>query len=442
MGQEQTNCGHTGNYERNARLPIRYKTCLMFAYIIALVVQSAIRLRLQLYVGRTSGSVSTNTVMFDVVVVGLGGVGSFCLRALSKRGLKVAGIERFRRLHDRGSSHGGSRIYRKAYFEGSMYVPWIQYSEQVFRELDETLVENCGTLIIEEPGGPLINACSRSAELFDIATEHLTNAELQHHYPQFRLVSDDTVGLLEPGGGFIRPENAMKVALNDAESNGAKIFEEVIVDQLKEVDNYVELHTIQNKSPGMMQAKSVVVASGSWTSDLVSSWSGYLQATRQLQAWIDVGDSAAYMPSNFPTWCMSTPNHPLTLYGVPKDPRSDTPTWIQLGLHGRDISVNPCHRSPHLVSIERRELLDAARLSLTCEPDFALAKPCLYTMSRDGHFILGRPSEFNRVAAAAGLSGHGFKMAPALGQILADLILDEDFDKWNAGPLSPTRFDI
>jgi len=385
--------------------------------------------------------------MFDVVVVGLGGVGSFCLRSLSKRGLRVAGIERYKRCHDRGSSHGGSRIFRKAYFEGPMYVPWIQYSEQQFRELDEGLIENCGTLIIEEPGGPLIEACNLAAELHGISHENLVNSELEERFPQFRLASDSTVGFLEHGGGFIRPELAMEAALRDAESNGAEILEEVIVDKLNEVGNYIEIH-IRRKHESlpstMIQAKSVIVASGSWTSTLISSWAPYLTPTRQLQGWIDVGDDSSYLPTNFPTWCMSSPYHHNLLYGVPCDPSSENPSWTKFGLHERDIPVvDPSCSSPHLTDSERNELLKAAQLSLNCEPSFQLAKPCLYTMSPDGHFIVGKPVEFSnrRVVAAAGLSGHGFKMIPALGEMLCDLALGDDFDKWGAGMLSPKRFE-
>ena len=400
--------------------------------------------------------------MLDVVVIGLGGVGSFCLRSLTKRarGLtSVAGIEQYARLHEYGSSHGGSRIYRKAYFEGSTYVPWIQYSHQAFQEMDDhkkgdddtkcDLLENCGTLIIEERGGPLVEACSASAQEWNIVKEFLTNADLRHRYPQFRLASDNKVGLFEPGGGFIRPEKAMEAALNEAELNGATIYEGLIVDRLVEVDNHVEIHTLQNNAPSrVIQAKAVIVASGSWTSKLIPSWAPYLTVTRQVQAWINVADDDSYLPRSFPTWCMSTPHHPITLYGVPRDPFANgAPSgWLKFGLHGRDDHVaDPSSMSRVVTELERNELLDAANVSLHCGSQssisaLASAKPCLYTMSPDGHFILGRPVEYQRVVAAAGLSGHGFKMTPALGEMLCDLVLGQDFTKWNADSLSPSRF--
>ncbi|KAI2491642.1 sarcosine oxidase [Fragilaria crotonensis] len=144
---------------------------------------------------------------------------------------------------------------------------------------------------------------------------------------------------------------------------------------------------------------------------------------------------------------MSTPHHPITLYGVPRDPLGDItpPGWIKFGLHGRDDRVaDPSSMSRLVTEQEQQELQEAANVSLHCSSSssssISSAKPCLYTMSPDGHFLLGRPSEYKRVVAASGLSGHGFKMTPALGEMLCDLVLGEDFDKWNAESLSPSRF--
>ena len=378
--------------------------------------------------------------MIDVVVVGLGGVGSFALRALSKRaGVRIVGLERFKRCHDRGSSHGGSRIYRKAYFEHPSYVPWIQYSEEIFHQMG--VMVNCGTLIMEEPDGAtaVINRSKESATIHGIETEFLSNAALRERYPQFRLCTNKTQGLLEPGGGFVRPEEAMAKALEDAD---CEILENVIVDQLIEHEDHVELQIVRGKKTDVMQAKQVIVSSGAWTSDLIPSLKQHLTVTRQLQAWIDVGENKAaqHAPDNMPTWYMSTPNFQNDLYGIPTDPKSENPSWVKFGIHCRDIPIDPSYSSPHLVSFERRELADAAAATLVCEPKFALAKPCLYTMTPDDNFIIGRPAPYKRVVCAAGLSGHGFKMTPAIGEMLTDLALGEGFDKWQADFVSPRRF--
>jgi sarcosine oxidase len=235
----------------------------------------------------------------------------------------------------------------------------------------------------------------------------------------------------------------MDAALAEAEQNGVEIIEEVVVDGLVPVDDGVEIHITRNKSHDVIPSKAAIIASGPWASSLIPSWAPYLKVTRQLQAWINVGDNDTFSSSNMPTWYMSTPYSNLPLYGIPCDPASENPRWIKFGIHVRDIPMNPSYSSPHLVSFERRELMDAAHVCLTCEPTFELAKPCLYTMSPDAHFLVGTPREFHKkVVAAAGLSGHGFKMVPALGEMLTDMVLGEDVAKWKAEFLSPSRFGI
>jgi sarcosine oxidase len=132
------------------------------------------------------------------------------------------------------------------------------------------------------------------------------------------------------------------------------------------------------------------------------------------------------------------------LYGTPRDPASTLhPGYIKIGLHGRpDILVDPSMSSPVVTQAEQQELIEATRLSLHCEPNIALAKPCLYTMSPDTHFVLGKPMEYNHVVAVSGLSGHGFKMTPALGEILCDMVLGQDYSKWNVKSILSDRFHV
>jgi len=393
---------------------------------------------------------------WDAVVIGLGGVGSFALRALSKKTCKVLGIERFVRCHERGSSHGESRIYRQAYFEHPAYVPWIQYSLQEFQELEENqnveIMQECGTLVMEEQNGDVIDKCVTAAVQHGIPVEKLSTSELKDRYPQFE-VTNDTVGILEPGGGFLRPEIAMKAALKDAESRGATIWEETIVKSIREVESsdgdslLVEVTVERNGEQEVITTKSVVIAAGSWTAELIPSWAERLKVTRQAQAWIDVStapDPSLYNPSNMPTWYMCTPKNPLPLYGIPADPKSDKPSWIKLGAHKREEEVNPNDAVPCLSDAEWTELRHAGRDSIqnSGEMSWPCAKPCLYTMSPDENFIVGPPAATKRIYAVAGLSGHGFKMTPALGQMMADWALQQDTSHWNADFVLPSRFGL
>lgn len=393
---------------------------------------------------------------WDAVVIGLGGVGSFALSALSKQSSRVLGIERFVRGHDRGSSHGASRIYRQAYFEHPNYVPRIQYSIQEFQRLERIhnikLMQECGTLILDEPNGTVIPACLKSASQHGINVEKLSNDQLQERYPQFQC-GNATVGLLEPGGGFVRPEQAIKAALADAESRGATIWEETTVHSFGEIessDGETIVEVVMERNNGTRQVvtcKSVIISAGSWAAELIPSWGNKLQVTRQFQAWVDVSTAEnpeLYHPSNMPTWYMCTPKSRLPIYGIPADPESKQPAWIKVGLHLRTDVVDPNNAPATLNDVELREASDACRIAIRNGGEMTLVstKPCLYTMSPDEHFIIGPPKGSRRTYAVAGLSGHGFKMTPALGQMMADWALQQETTHWKTDFVSPSRFDI
>jgi sarcosine oxidase len=397
---------------------------------------------------------------WDAVVIGLGGVGSFALSALSKESSKVLGIERFERGHDHGSSHGASRIYRQAYFEHPNYVPWIQYSIQEFKRLEQIhkmkLLHECGTLILEEPDdGHVIDACLKSASQHGVEVERLSNSQLQERYPQFNC-GNATVGLLEPGGGFVRPEQAIKAALADAESRGATIWEQTIVNSFCEIKSpngeTLNVEVVVERNNGTRQVvtcNSVVIAAGSWAAELIPSWGKKLKVTRQLQAWMDVSTAEnpeLYHPSNMPTWYMCTPKSKLPIYGIPADPENQQQqqSWIKVGVHLRNDVVDPNDAPATLNDAELRQVRDAGRIAIRNCNDLTLVstKPCLYTMSPDEHFIIGTPKGSKRTYAVAGLSGHGFKMTPALGQMMADWALQHDTSHWKTEFVSPSRFDL
>ncbi len=439
--------------------------------------------------------------IWDIVVIGLGGVGSFALRAASQssktnpkkshhlsKALKVLGIEKFTPSHPYGSSHGHSRIYRHAYFEHSNYVPLIIESTRQFQQLqqkqDTRLLEECGMLIMEEKDNTtnhgtssLIQKCLESANRHNIKVELLSSNQLIGMYPQFKNL-DGMNGILEYNAGFIRPELAIEAALNEAKDNGAVIWDNHVVKDMYEVStnehgSFVEISLVPCENNGcgygknnVVQSKKVIIAAGAWTAELIPSWSKVLKVTRQIQAWIDTRkiekhiptkknlletQHNSYHPKQMPTWLISSSQLETSFYGIPIDPYScNYPSHIKIALHGRNVEIDPNLKNPPVTDEEVKELEDAFRLFFQFHgndnekqdiPIIHDSKSCMYTMTPDGHFLLGKPKGYRNVYAAAGLSGHGFKMVPSLGQALVDMAVlgTANFD---LEFLSPSRFGV
>ena len=402
--------------------------------------------------------------MWDFAVVGMGGVGSFALRSLARRSSgssqRVVGLERFRICHDNGSSHGGTRIFRHAYFEHPDYVPLLKYSTAEFhalqKEMKRPIIEPCGNLIIERrrkrsrsdgnsTSTPIVDACIESASRHSIEVELIDDhKELSRRYPQFQF-DKDHIGMSEPGGGYVRPEAAVQAAIDDAVGHGATIQEGIKVESIVETNknrdgsHVVIRATSEDGGDQTIKARKVVVAGGPWAGQLLPQWSKVLTVTKQVQAWIDVGrlggNAEIYDPSVMPTWIReenedASEDRPM-LYGFPCDALSDNPTWMKIALHGRNDPVDPddmlMSGSRDVSEAELDELRVAAvpfLRGISSKQSFAHAKTCLYTCSLDENFLVGRPKGSLNVVAAAGLSGHGFKMVPALGRILADMAID------------------
>ena len=466
-------------------------------------------------------------MMYDAVVVGVGGVGSFALRALAKQqpAGHFLGIERFvvaAAAHGgRGSSHGKTRIYRRAYFEHPSYVPWIEYSLSVFRELEQTynlsLMQECGCLLIQ-PGTPsaslssatrrknnndssieqqrhhmppLLRASFESAQQHGIPVEFISSTDLPVRYPQFQYSFDDMkknelgyVGLLEPNAGFLRPELCQEAALREAKeslssssSSSVTILENTQVLSFQEIpgsspssSTHIELR-IQSLDDGLMLSSSpaeiittkrLLLSMGAWTGQLLPAWAPYLRVIRQLQGWVDVsgggggGESdhtrGMYSYHNMPAWVLDTPAWNKPLYGVPCD--SDDvhfQHWLKVGIHGRnDVVQNPTLNPLEISNAETQELHQVTatalnqRQLLSTQNDglmkFVDIKPCMYTMTPDIHYMIGVPDGYTNVFAVAGLSGHGFKMTPALGQMMADFCREKDLSDWKLEFCSPRRF--
>jgi len=356
-----------------------------------------------------------------ILVVGLGGVGSFTLRALARRGVHAVGLEQFDRGHDRGSSHGGTRVFRHAYFEHPGYVPLLLDSTEELlrleRDRDVPLVERCGTLIVEREGGSILPRCREAARAHGLAVEELSARELGSRCPALR-PSPEHVGLLEPAGGFLRPEAAVRAALEDATQEGAEVRERTRVIGIEETAAGVRVRT----SDSELEGDAVIVTAGPWAARLLPSLGTRLRVTRQVQAWVEGG--AHHRPDALPAWFLVRDEGPA-LYGIPSDPHATHPGRTKLALHGSEVEADPDEPQPPPTDEELAALTEAASAWMPDLGPWVAATTCFYTSTPDEQFLVGPVPGRPRVFAAAGLSGHGFKLTPALGSALAALALGD-----------------
>jgi sarcosine oxidase len=359
----------------------------------------------------------------DAIVLGLGGVGAQALRVLGQRGARVVGLERFGRAHDRGSSHGATRVTRHAYFEHPDYVPLLRAATAGFQDLESAtgapLLDACGVVLLGPSGSAVVRASAAAAERWGVPVERLDAAEFRRRFPAFR-VDDGDEGLWEPGGGFVRPEASIRAALADAESHGASVRTGAAVRGIEEDTDEVRVHL----DGETLRARALVVAAGAWTPQVLPSLRPLLRITRQVQGWVRPEDPAQAAPSALPCWLIDRGAAP-PLYGVPVDPLAPGPPLAKVAVHGSDWDVSPDHLHRSVGPDERGRLASLAGQHVPgLRGPLLAARTCMYTQTRDEHFIVDRLPGRPRTVVVAGLSGHGFKLTPALGRVAAELCLD------------------
>ena len=354
----------------------------------------------------------------EVIVIGVGCMGSATCSHLARRGVDVLGLERHSIPHDQGSSGHQSRIFRQAYFEHTNYVPLLKRAREGMMELNElgetTVYHETGALYIAPPGGEVVEGAHASALEHDITVERLDAAAIMDRYPMFTL-PDDFIGLLEPTAGWVVPEEAIARQVEVARSHGAEIRENTIVTGWSATDAGILVET----DAGHVTADRLVISSGAWTSDLLPDLP--LQVSRQILGWLQPDELAPFTQGRFPVWAIELEDQSL-LYGFPRLDDIDGPGGLKVARHW---AAETCH--PETVDRSRREgdeddfLPHIARLLPTAVGPVSDIRICLYTNTPDGHFIIDRHPEHDNVVFAAGFSGHGFKFHSVIGEVLADL---------------------
>jgi sarcosine oxidase len=356
---------------------------------------------------------------YDVIVVGLGALGSAAAYHLARRGQRVLGLEQFTPVHALGSSHGESRIIRLAYHEHPNYVALLRRAytlwEALEREASGELLRITGGLFIGPEHGEVFAGALESARLHNLPHEVLSAADVRRRYSVFH-PSDGDVAFYEPNAGVLFPERCITAHLRLAAAAGATLRYETAVTRITAKDGGVEVETAGET----FHAARVVVTAGAWLGRLLASLRLSLEPERNVVFWFEPRSLPERFDSDrFPIFIWER-GAEGTFYGLP-----------HVGLPGVKVA---CHHTGEVVDPDRvRREVDAAdeapvrHFVERCIPDLAgsLAGStvCLYTNTPDRHFVVDRHPEHPEVVFAGGCSGHGFKFASVLGEVLADLAI-------------------
>lgn len=352
---------------------------------------------------------------YDVIVVGLGTMGSAAACHLAVRGRRVLGLERFGTEHTRGSSHGHTRITRQAYFEHPAYVPLLRAAADDWRWIEREaagrpLLDLCGGLMVGPIDGPLVAGALLSARTHGLPHEVLTAAEVGRRFPAFRLGEGD-VGLFEPNAGYLFAERCVSAHRSVAVRAGADLkFEEPLVEWWSTGDR-----VIVRTPAGSYEAGQMIVSAGAWLTRLLEGLGFSLAVERQTVYWFAPERPEWFAPARFPVFIWEKPDGHY--YGIP----ATEGRGLKVARHYGGVPADPDETSAEpgpneawLRACLSRDLPDAVGTRQGFQN-------CLYANTVDNHFVLDRHPAYANVIVASPCSGHGFKFASVFGRVLADL---------------------
>ncbi|WP_418960677.1 N-methyl-L-tryptophan oxidase [Streptomyces tritici] len=359
---------------------------------------------------------------YDVIVVGLGGMGSAAACHLSARGARVLGLEKFGPVHNRGSSHGGSRITRQSYFEDPAYVPLLLRAYELYETLERDTGRDvatlCGGVMVGRRESRTVAGSLRSALQWDLPHELLDAKELRRRFPTLT-PADDEVGLYEARAGLLRPENTVAAHLQLATQRGADLhFEEPML-RWEPCREGVRVHTAEDS----YTAGQLVICPGAWAPQLLTDLGVPFTIERQVMYWFQPdGGTAAFRPERHPVYIWEDAQG-VQIYGFPAIDGPEQGAKVAFFRRGVPCTPETIDRT-----VRDEEVAAMADQLSRCLPSlpgrFLKAATCMYSNTPDEHFVLARhPAHPESVTVACGFSGHGFKFTPVVGEIVADLAL-------------------
>ncbi len=355
-------------------------------------------------------------------MVGLGSVGSMALWRASALGVSCIGLEQFAVPHDHGAYGGETRLFRLAYLEGSPYVPWLRRASELWRELEaetgERLFDAIGGLYIGSRQAKWLQTIGRVARAHGIAFEELGPREVAERFPPHMLLPGEAA-IWDPGAGLLHSVRAVAAATRRAVELGARTVTRCRVLAVEEERSGVRIRT----GDGDHFVKTAIVCAGPWTENVLPSVSARLRVRRIAVAWYAADDPSLFRAEVFPVFRRQSAWMERWTAGFSGAPADDD-GLVKLGLNGFPEVIGCADLVQRVSKEETRVLSDFVRGLLPgIRPVPVRARAYMDAFSPDGAPLIGAVGGSKRVLVAAGLSGHGFKMAPSFGAALADLAL-------------------
>ncbi len=366
---------------------------------------------------------------YDVIVVGLGAMGSATVYQLAKAGACVLGIDQFAPPHKLGSTHGDTRITRLAIGEGMEYVPLVKRSHEIWRELEKEtgyeLLTQCGGLIMtvsdgygQHNSGDFLQNTYDAADKYDIKHEKLTNEQIKSRFPQFNVRSDER-GYYEPEAGYLRPEKCIEAQLELAKKYGATLNLNEKVTRFEATDDFVAVTT----DKGTYQATKLIISAGPWVNDFLPECKDIFKIHRQVLYWFDIDSEDNYkIYRDIPIFIWKFSNRRYdNFYGFPAI--DGTNGGVKLATEIYDLNTSPNDISREVTLEETQAVYDHyvkeqfPHLTNKC----VKAVTCMYTDTPDSRFVIDFHPKHQNVIVASPCSGHGFKHSAAIGEVLSQL---------------------
>jgi len=360
---------------------------------------------------------------YDTIVVGVGGVGSATTYQLADRGLDVLGIERYDVPHAMGSSHGSTRIIRRAQHEGPSYVPLVERAYELWRALEaqtgRELLFATGSVHAGGPGTDLVADAAEACRVNGVEHERLPAATVNDRFPGYDL-PETFEAVYQPDGGYLDCERCLVAHVEAAHRAGATVRGRETVRGWTETADGVRVRT----DKGRYAADELVLTAGPWTAELLPGYADQAVPVRALMTWLQPRTPELFTPDRFPVFVIrdrAEGGYGFPVHDVPgfKFGRSGEPRAV--------VDPDRMDREPTAAEEELHRRFAERFFPEAAGPTLSL-RTCVQSYSADDHFVLGRVPGYDAVTVGGGFTGHGFKFASVTGEILADLATDGETD--------------